>query len=681
MVSPAVAPPESHVETACPLDCPDACTVRVTLRGGRVTKIDGVASNEITRGYICAKVRHFHHRVYGDDRLLHPAVRKGAKGTGAFRPVSWDQAMGLIASKIREASDQFGREAILPLSYGGSNGLLTQDTTDAILFRRLGASRLLRTVCAAPTGAANMGLYGKMPSVSYQDYPEARLIVMWGVNPTTSGIHLMPFLKEARDRGTKLVVIDPRGTTLARQADLFLQIRPGTDLVVALAIHRHLFENGFTDEQFLATHTTGADRLRDKAASWTFERAAEISGLSASQLRTFADWYATTSPALVKCGWGLERNRNGGSAAAAILALPAVGGKFGVRGGGYTMSNSASWNIERKWVTDPEPATRAINMNHLGRVLTSSPGEAPLQGGPPVKVLFVYNCNPAVTVPDQRRVLAGLERNDLFTVVFEQVMTDTALYADVVLPATTFLEHYDFVRAYGPLTLQLGRPVIDQVGESRSNADVFGELTRRLDLQRDGDAEGELDTMLRILDDLPEPYGDELRDRWVANAPFNGRPVQFVDVMPRTPDQKVHLFPDHLDREAPMGLYGFQPDPGSEQYPLALISPASDRTVSSTLGELPRPAVRLDMNPEDADRRGLEENDVVRMFNNQGEVRLPVHITPLMRSGTVSMPKGVWRRNVANGFTSNALVPDSLTDLGAGACFNDARVEVEKVTN
>jgi anaerobic selenocysteine-containing dehydrogenase len=672
MVRPAIAPPESHVETACPLDCPDACTLNVTLRGGRIIKIDGSGKSEITRGYICAKVRNFHHRVYGDDRLLHPAVRQGPKGSGRVRRVSWDQALALITSKIEEVKTEFGGEAILPLSYGGSNGLLTQDTTDATFFRRLGAARLLRTVCAAPTGAANQGLYGKMPSVSYQDYPSARLIVAWGVNPATSGIHLMPYLKESRDAGTKLVVIDPRATTLARQADLHLHIRPGTDLAVALAIHRFLFESGHADTAFLAEHTTGADQLREKAARWTFDEAAKVSGVSADRLQAFAEMYAASTPALVKCGWGLERNRNGGSAAAAILALPAVAGKFGVRGGGYTMSNSAAWNIERTWLTDPDPPTRAVNMNHLGRTLTQS-------NGTPIKLLFVYNCNPAVTMPDQTRVLKGLEREDLFTVVFDQVFTDTALYADVVLPATTFMEHYEFVKSYGPITLQLARPVIEHVGESRPNVDVFADLIRRMQLDRDGDPDDELEAMLQLLDKLPEPHGDELRAGLKASAPFDGRPIQFVDVLPRTADRKAHLFPADLDREAPLGLYGFQPDPATDKYPLALISPASERTVSSTLGELRRPAVTVDVNPADAESRELEEGDVVRMFNDQGEVQVPVHVTPLVRAGTVAMPKGVWRRNIANGFTSNALVSDGLTDLGGGACFNDARVQIEKI--
>jgi anaerobic selenocysteine-containing dehydrogenase len=672
MVKPAVAPPESHVETACPLDCPDACTLHVTLRGGRITRINGSEQNEITRGYICAKVRRFQDRVYGDDRLLHPAVRSGPKGAGALRRVQWDDALDLIRTRIHDVRDTFGAESILPLCYGGSNGLLTQDSTDATFFRRLGASRLLRTVCAAPTGAANMGLYGKMASVTYQDYPHARLIVLWGVNPATSGIHLMPYLKEARERGATLVVVDPRATTLARQADHYLPVRPGTDLSVALAIHRYLFEEGRTDDAFLTAHTSGANQLREKAAPWTFDRAAEVSGIDAGRIRQLAQLYADSTPALIKCGWGLERNRNGGSAAAAILALPAVAGKFGVRGGGYSMSNSASWNLDRTWVSDAEPGTRAVNMNHLGRVLNGD------HDGRPIKLLFVYNCNPAVTLPDQQAVLKGLAREDVFTIVFDQVLTDTAMYADVVLPATTFLEHYDFVKGYGPLTLQLARPVIDQVGESRSNADVFAELTRRLDLDREGDAEGELEMMLSILDRLPAPHGDELRAQWSASPPFDGRPVQFVDVFPRTPDRKVHLFPDALDREAPQGLYGFQPDPATDEYPLALISPASDRTVSSTMGELPRPTVRVDIHPDDARDRGIDDNDDVRMFNALGEVRLPARVTPLVRRGTVVMPKGVWRRSTANGLTSNALAPDSLTDLGAGACFNDARVQVER---
>ena len=418
---------------------------------------------------------------------------------------------------MQGAKASHGGASILPYSYGGSNGLLTQDNFDARLWRRFGTSRLARTLCAAPTGAANMALYGKMPSVTYQDYPEAALIILWGVNPSSSGIHLIPFVREAQKRGAKLVVVDPRSTQMSRAADVHLAVKPGTDVAVALAIHRHLFTTGRADEHFLRAHTHGVDDLRARAEEWTFDKAAMLAGISPADIERVAELYASSSPALIRCGWGLERNRNGGNAALAVLALPTVGGKFGVRGGGYSMSNSASWNIERPWIDAQEPATRLVNMNHLGRALTE-------YDDPPVKVLFVYNCNPAATVPDQRRVLKGLERDDLFTVVFEQVMTDTALYADIILPNTTFLEGYDFAKAYGPLNIALANPVIEAVGETRSNADVFGELCGRLGFVDDGQPSGELDLLVSVLDQLPGTIGADLRSGVPPVPPFGSAP-------------------------------------------------------------------------------------------------------------------------------------------------------------
>ncbi|HXW08256.1 MAG TPA: molybdopterin-dependent oxidoreductase [Vicinamibacterales bacterium] len=658
----------STVQTACPLDCPDSCTLHVTVEKGRIVRIDGGGVNPATRDYICGKVRRFADRVYGEDRLLYPAVRKGPKGQGAFSRVSWDEALDHIAERMRAISDRWGSEAILPFCYGGSNGLITQDTTDALLFRRFRTSRLARTVCAAPTGAANGALYGKMPGVTYQDYVHARLIVLWGVNPSASGIHLVPFIKEARTAGARLVVIDPRATSLARQADLHLAPKPGTDLPLALGVHHYLFEHGLADEPFLAAHATGVDELRSRAEPWTLAAAARTADVDPAALERFAQWYATTTPAVVRCGWGLERNRNGGSAAAAVLALPAVGGKFGVRGGGFSMSNSAALGIKAAaWMDDaPEPDTRLVNMNHLGRALLE-------YTDPPVQMLFVYNCNPLATMPDQNRVLRGLQREDLFTVVFEQVFTDTARYADVVLPATTFLENYDIAKAYGPISLQLVRPVIEPCGESRSNPEVFSDLASRLGL---AEAEEETDTLLRVAARLGSNLGEELLERGSATPPFGGAPVQFVDVFPRTPDGRIHLFPQELDVQAPLGLYGFQPDPATTTYPLALISPASEKTVSSTMGELRQRAGSLLMHPDDAAARGLSQDDPVRVFNDLGEVHVPLAISRDVRPGTVCLAKGLWRKSTYNGSTSNALVPDRLTDLGAGAVFNDARVEV-----
>ncbi len=658
----------STVRTACPLDCPDSCTLDVTVENGRVVKIDGGHANPPTRGFICGKVRRFTDRLYGEDRLLYPAIRKGPKGQGVFERVTWDEALDHIARRMIEIRDTTGAEAILPFCYGGSNGLITQDTNDAALFRGFKTSRLARTVCAAPTGAASQGLYGKMPGVTYGDYVHARLIVLWGVNPSASGIHLVPYLKEAQKAGARLVVVDPRVTALARTADLHIAPKPGTDLPLALALHRFLFEGGFADEAFLAEHTRGADALRSRAREWTIERAAEVAGIAPSALTRFAEMYRDAVPALIRCGWGLERNRNGGSAAAAILALPAVGGKFGVRGGGFSMSNSAALEIKAAaWLNDtPEPSTRLVNMNHLGRALLE-------YTDPPIEMLFVYNCNPLATMPEQNRVLEGLKRDNLFTVVYEQVFTDTTRYADVVLPATTFLENYDIAKGYGPISLQLVRPVIEPCGEARSNAEVFSDLASRLGL---GEPEEEIDTLLRITSRLPPQLASELMETGAATPPFDGAPVQFVDVFPRTPDQKIDLFPAALNNEAPLGLYGYQPDPGTETYPLALISPASEKTVSSTLGELRKRAAVLQMNPADAVARGLATDDPVRVFNQHGEVHCAVALNADIRPGIVSLAKGLWRKSTYNGSTSNALVPDTLTDLGAGACFNDARVQV-----
>ncbi len=634
--------------------------------------LDGGHDNPATAGFICAKVRRFADRVYGSDRLLRPGVRIGPKGSGEFRWIDWDDALDRAAEALQAARQAWGGESILPYFYGGSNGLLTQDTVDARLFRRLGASRLARTLCASPTGAANMALYGKMPSVTYQDYEHAALIVVWGANPSSSGIHLVPYIRAARKRGARLIVVDPRSTPLARLADLHIAVRPGTDIAVAMAIHRFLFERNLADTAFLDARTRGAAHLRARAVEWSFERAADVSGVSADLLERFATMYATLSPAVIRCGWGQERNRNGGNATAAILALPAVAGKFGVRGGGYSMSNSASWGIQKTWIGEFEPATRVFNMNHLGRVLT---GDA----DPAVRVLFVYNCNPAATVPHQNLVLEGLSREDLYTIVFDQVLTDTARYADLVLPATTFLEHYDFARAYGPLSLQMVRPAIDAIGQSRPNVQVFADLEARLGLARDGEPADDLEMMLKVMDELPVRLGRALRDETPPAPEYGTAPVQFVDVFPRTPDGKVDLFPEALEREAPLGLYTYQPDPATDEWPLALISPSTEKTISSSLGELITTPAALTINPVDARTREINQDDEIRVFNGLGEVRCLADVSPLVPPGTVSLPKGLWMRSTSNGSTATALAPDTLSDLGAGACFNDARVQVERV--
>jgi anaerobic selenocysteine-containing dehydrogenase len=662
------------LRTACPLDCPDACSLVATVENDRLVALDGDERNPLTGGFICAKVRRLARHLYGEDRLLHPAIADGPKGSGRFRRASWNEALDLVAARLRAIRDRLGGEAILPFSYGGSNGALTEGTVDVRLFRRLGASALLRTACAMPSGRAAEGLYGRMPGVDLADYVHAQLVVLWGVNPSASGIHHVPVLQEAMRRGARLVVVDPRRTPLAGKADLHLRVKPGTDVVLALAVIRWLFANGRADEAFLREHATGVEPLRACAEPWTLDAAARQIGIDAADIETFARMFADASPAVVRMGWGLERNRNGGSACAAVLALPAVGGKFGVRGGGYTASNSRAfeWDLEPA-INEPAPDVRRINMVQLGRVLVET-------RDPPVGALFVYNCNPLSTMPEQERVRRGLLRDDLFTVVFDQVMTDTARYADVLLPATAFVEHDDLKRGYGAAVVQLGRRVVAPHGEARSNPEVFADLIERLGLRRDDDPVGTRDLVDAI---VASTSIDRQRFAEHGLAERERGPVLFVDAFPRTPSGKVHLFPPELDAEARAagsgaGLYAFRPDPGTTQHPLALISPGTSRTVSSTFGQLVPAPARLAIHPHDAAARSIVDGTTVRVWNDEGEIVCPARVTDEVRPGVVELPKGLWARHTFNGLTANAVCPAAVADLGGGATYNDARVQVER---
>jgi len=672
------------VTTACPLDCPDACSLEVTVEAGRVRRLGGDGRNPETRGFICRKVQHFHERLYGPDRLCHPLFREGPKGQGGWRQVSWDEALDRIAEELEACRDRHGGPSILPFAYGGSNGLLTQGWADARLFWRLGASRLGRTVCAATSGRACQGLYGEMPGVACRDHVHARLIILWGANPSVSNIHLVPYIVEARRRGARLVVIDPRRIPLAGGADLHLAPRPGTDLPLALALIRQLFVSGRADLDFLDRHAVEVEELRRRAEPWTPERAARETGVAEADLLALADLYAASSPAVIRCGWGVERHRAGGSAVAAILALPAVAGKFGVRGGGYTLSNAELWRLDAAAaVAAVEPPTRELNMNRLGRHLSE-----PLD--PPIRLLFVYNANPLATLPAQETVRRGLAREDLFTVVFDSVLTDTARYADVLLPATTFLEHDELRVGYGSAALQWGRGVIAPVGEARSNHQVFLELLRRLGLDRPGDPEEPEDFIRAALashtaaDGTPRPgpaaaaLWESLRQQGIAFARNGAAPIQMVDLLPRTEDGKIHLCPPELDAEAPRGLYGYEPLPPGGAFPLALLSPASSRTICSTLGELDSRPATVHLHPGDARARSIAEGDRVAVSNELGTIEAFARLDGNLSPGTVEMAKGIWARNAPGGRTVNTLIPDTLSDLARGACFSDARVEISK---
>jgi len=665
---------EQH-STACPLDCPDLCGLTVSVDDGRVVDIQGDRRGPITDGFICGKVRKFTDHMYGEDRIATPLIRDGAKGSGLWRKATWDEALTIVATRLQLIRSTTGAEAIVPYHYGGSNGWLTEGALATRFFRRLGASNLDRTFCAAATTAATQGLYGVMPGVALEDYEHAKLIVLWGVNPAATGIHLVPVIERAREKGAKLVVVDPRATPLARRADLHLPIRPGADVPVALAAINALFTRGHANRAFLAEHAVDVEELERRAATWSIDDAAREAGLDPAALEQFVELYAASNPAVIRAGWGMERNRNGGSGVAAVLALPAVAGKLGVRGGGYTMANSdAKWGVSSEGgIAEPKPPTRTINMSQISTALQTLTD-------PKIECLFVYNCNPAATAPDQRVLIEELRRDDLFVVVHDQIMTDTAHLADVVFPATTFLEHRELRRGYGVMRMFDSPPVVAPVGEARSNNQLFGALLERLELVRPGDAMTDDAIVAQVFAAAPEGAALEtqLAESTIATPSSGARPIPFVDVFPSTPDHKIHLVPEHLDRAAPGGLYTYQPDPRTDDFPLALISPALATQISSTFGQLRSAAASLELSVADAAARNIATGDAIRVWNQHGEVHCIAKIASEIRDGVVVFPKGLWRKHTANGYTANALIPPALADLGGQAAFNDARVQVEK---
>src|SRR5262245_33697954 len=564
------------------MDCPDSCALDVIVADGEITRIQAApvekSAHPNTQGFICDKVGKFDRRVYHDTRILYPQRRVGPKGEARFERISWDEAISTIVERFRAIIARWGAEAILPYHYDGSNGLLSHDFLDAYFFAKLGASRLARTLCAAPATAVAMGMYGKMPGVAFQDYPKAKAILVWGANPKYSNIHLVPYLRQAKKNGAFVVVIDPIRNFSSAEIDLHLPVYPGADLPVALAMIRQWNEQGRLDRIFLSQHADGLEPLLAAANEWPIERAAAEARVPAGDIEELARVFAVASPAVIRVGWGIERNRDGGQALAAVMAMPALLGKFGVRAGGYTLSNSgaAKLDITKLFGTDSPPArwaTRELNMSQLGHLLTDGLT-------PPVKGLFVYDCNPVATAPDQNAILRGLTRDDLFTVVHEQVMTDTARYADILLPAVTFLEQQEIKRSYGSYIVGGVQPAIQPCGEARPNEWVFAQLGRAMGFS-DEPFGWDTATSMPKVDEALSLSGQPCDSTPVLNGdvqpyPFSGGgPVQFENVMPLTPDGKAHLTP------AALGPVPFRYQPVSrENFPLALVSASNNKMIS-----------------------------------------------------------------------------------------------------
>ena len=673
------------LRTACPLDCPDGCTLEVVVTDGRLVAVDAApvdgadpGVSPFTQGFICKKVKGHHQRVYSPERVLTPLVRTGPKGDGTFRPASWDEALDLVADRIAAAVAD-DPATVVPYLYNSSAGSLGRGVLGPLLWDALGASEVDHTICAASTGRAWAMTFGSMPGADPFDVVHAQLVVVWGANPAIANTHFPPLVQRARDNGAAVVVVDPRRTAMARRADLHLAVRPGTDVVLAMAVAAELHRRGAVDRTFTDEHADGVDDYLEACAAWSVAGAAEVCGVEAGAITEFVDLLSARRPAYWRTGWGMERNRNGGSALRAVFALPVLTGAFGQLGAGVHLhtDHDLPWRADALLDAVLGPvgspgavargrARRHVNQNLLGQLLTEPGDEAP------IRVLVVQGANPAVMNPAQAKVLAGLARDDLFTVVHDQVLTDTARYADVVLPATTHFEARDVVVPYGAFVTQAIGPVIDRVGESRTNDELNAGLAARLGLAAGpGEAfDPAPERLLGLL--LPDGVPVEV----VTQAP--GSAVQFRDIWPDHPERRARLLAS--ERAQAEGV------PRVPQYvgldsamPLTLVTPANARTINSIFGETagPDPTVRL--HPDDASARGLVTGQAVRVTDGASDVFVALVVDADLRPGVASMPKGLWRAAVGGGLTANAFAPDTLNDLAGGACFNDARVDVVAV--
>jgi anaerobic selenocysteine-containing dehydrogenase len=669
-----------ELASVCPLDCPDTCSLTVTVEGERVVAVRGSKTNPYTAGVVCAKVpAAYPEWVHGPGRLLTPLRRTGAKGEGRFERIGWAEALDVIHERWSAIIAAHGPEAILPLNYAGPHGMLAGGSMDLRFFHRLGASLLDRKpLCGGVRAEAWMGTYGAVPGIRPEAARDARHIIVWGNNVTWCNLHLTPVINAARKQGARLVVVDPKRIKLAEQADLHVALRPGTDVVLAWALAVELERRGGLDRHFIAAHVEGFDAFMAEARRYPPEVAAGICGVAETDIRRLAEWYHTFSPAAISVGNGLERNQNGGSGCRAVFALPALAGKWGTPGGGLVNGASQAFpkTVARLQRPDLVPAgTRTLNIIDVGRHLLD-PAFAP-----PIESLFIYNHNPLIVHPDQNRMRRGLARDDLFTVGADVVMTDSLAYCDIVLPASSHFEYGDLYPAYGQHWLQRAEAVIPPQGESLPNTEIFRRLAARFgftDLIFRADDRALMDDAVDAADPrMGGLVGSRVAPDRALSMDVAGEPARmFHNVAPRTPSGKIELASPYLEGKYGARLPSFRPV--ASAYPLALITPASDRRITSTFGGLSTNdgTPPIEMHPDDARPRGLVDGVLVRMWNDLGEVRLPLRITEAVRPGVVSSLKGAWLRSSDNGQTVSALAPAHHADLAGGACYNDARVEV-----
>ena len=664
---------ERVVRAACPHDCPDTCAMLVTVENGRATAVAGDPEHPVTAGFLCGKVSNYLDRVYAEDRLLHPLVRE----RGRLREVSWDEALDRVASGLRGAIDAHGPESILPYSYAGTQGYIQGNTMSARFFNALGASALERTICASAGLAGTISTYGITPEVDPEEWPNARHVLVWGWNPMSTAPHLWRFILEARRRGAALTVVDPFRSRTARVADEHLRPIPGTDAALALGMMRAIVDAGLHDEDWCRAYATGYDELLARIAAYPVERCAELCGIEEERIEQAARAFATTSPALLRLGVGAQRHLGAVAAYRTIACLPALTGAWRDRGGGFsyiptaTAAVASSKPLEREDLR-PGPV-RTINMSQLGRALTDP------ELDPPVAALVVWNSNPAQIAPDQERVLAGMRRDDLFTVVLEQFMTDTAALADVVLPVTTQLEHTDAVWSWGHQYMTWNEQAVAPLGEARSNTEVFRLLAARMGLDDPCFLESDEQMLARLFAD--EPAGltlAQLRERgWLK-----------VDLGQGTTPHASGGFGTQTGK-ADLAVPEYEPpaEVADEQlaarFPLALLTPKTHLFLNSTFpnqerqhGAQPEPYVVV--HPRDAAPRGIADGDRVRVFNDRGAFTVRARVSDNASRGVAVAPMGWWSRDYEGGVSSQATTSQRLTPQGAAPVFNDNRVEIAR---
>ncbi len=669
---------------ACPHDCPDTCSLVTTVEDGVAVKVQGNPAHSHTGGVLCTKVSRYAERTYHSQRVLQPMRRTGPKGAGQFEPVGWDEALSDIAQRLG-AIAQLNPEAIVPYSYAGTMGLVQGESIAARFFHSLGASLLDRTICATAGGEGMTQTLGGKVGMKVEFFAESKLILIWGSNSIASNLHFWRLAQEAKRNGARLVCIDPRRTETAEKCHEHIALRPGTDAALAFALMHELIVHDWLDHDYLAKHTVGWDALRERALQWPPERAAEVCGVPVEQIKALARDYGTTKPAAIRLNYGMQRVRGGGNAARAVACLPALTGAWRHRAGGVLLSSSGMFPVDRAALQRPDllagRTPRTINMSTIGDDLLR---EGSAGFGPKIEALVVYNSNPVAVAPESGKVVQGFAREDLFTVVLEHFQTDTADYADYILPATTQLEHWDVHLAYGHTDVLLNRPAIEPVGQARPNTQIFRELAKRMGLNDAclGDSDEDI---------CRQAYGstvnfNTLLERGHATLALPDAP--FANGGFPTPSGKCEFFSERLARQGLDGLPDYLPNyelaGSSAQYPLAMISPPARNFLNSSfvnvtsLRSIEGEPV-LEIHAGDAAARGIETGAVVRIFNDRGEYRCKAEVSARARPGVVHGLGIWWRKFGLDGTNVNQLTSQKLTDLGRGPVFYDCLVEVQPV--